>query len=452
LGAPVGGNHPKTEVNQSLTTFAFLSSYFGESLPYSINLTTPWEHLKPLTYKQALADIPYFARTFHRRSLSDHNLTPESTPWVMIGCSYSGVRAALSRQVYPETFYAAYASSAPVEARVNFSSYFDQVFRGMVNYGYGNCSRDLHEIINYIDFQLSSGDDTATAIKELFLGSGLGPQNSSNGDFALALAFIYISFQSQGMTKRESKGAGAIPLAALCDYLETDPQVQTSAPEGGLAPIWGPKYLTERFASWPPLLKYINRDFKTNCRSLDDSLPPSCDLSQTRESNPMMIAWSWLLCSEWGLFSVQNTGPHSIVSRYLSPEYHQSLCYRQFPGAEATGDLPRIPQAEQFVHETGGQRMRPSNTFWTAGEYDPWRGLTPLSMENLATNPAMATTEIPECNVQMSTENIFGHVIPNSQHCPDFTAGFESGKRVRSYFVQALKKWLKCYQTRKNRS
>ena len=434
------------EIHHALTYFDLLSSYFGESLPFPINLSTPWEHLKPLTYKQALADIPYFARSFHRRSLPDHDLTPESTPWVMIGCSYSGVRAALSRQMYPETFYASYASSAPVEARINFSSYFDLVYRGMVNYGYGNCSRDLHKIMNYIDLQLSSRNDNATAIKELFLGPGLGAQDNNNGDFALALAFIYASFQSQGMTKRESNGTGAISLAALCDYLETDLQAQTPASDEGLAPTRGPKYLTERLASWPPLLESINRDFKTNCRLLDSNLPPSCDLSQTRESDPMMIAWSWLLCSEWGYFSVQNVGPHSIVSKYLSPEYHQSLCYGQFPGADATGDLPRVPRAEQFVHETGGQWMRPSNVFWTAGEYDPWRSLTPLSTVNLATDHAMASTDIPECNVQMSEEKIFGHVIPNSQHCSDFTAGFEPGRQVRSVFIQALKRWLKCYK------
>lgn len=439
------------EINHVPTYFEYLSSYFGESLPYPINLTTPWEHLKPLTYKQALADIPYFARTFHRRSLSDHDLTPESTPWVMIGCSYSGVRAALSRQMYPETFYATYASSAPVEARVSFSSYFDLVYRGMVNYGYGNCSRDLHEIMNYIDLQLSIRNDNATAIKELFLGPGLGAQHNNNGDFALALAFIYISFQSKGMTKRESKGAGAISLAALCDYLETDPLAQTPAPGEGLYPTRGPKYLTERLASWPPLLESINRDFKTNCRLLDSSLPPSCDLSQTRESDPTMIAWSWLLCSEWGYFSVQNAGPRSIVSKYLSPEYHQSLCYGQFPGAHATGNLPRVPRAEQFVHETGGQRMRPSNVFWTAGEYDPWRGLTPLSTVNLATDPAMASTDIPECNVQMSEEKIFGHVIPNSQHCSDFGDGFEPGRQARLVFIQALKRWLRCYTPPNNR-
>lgn len=439
------------EIHHAHTYFEQLSSYFGESLPYSINLTTPWEHFKPLTYKQALADIPYFARTFHRKYLSDHDLTPESTPWVMIGCSYSGVRAALSRQMYPETFFAAYASSAPVEARVDFRSYFDLVYRGMENYGYGNCSRDLHEIINYIDLQLSSRSDKVTAIKELFLGPGLGAQNNHNGDFALALAFIYTSFQSQGMTKRESKGVGAISLAALCDYLETDPQAQAPAPDVGLAPTWGSKYLTERLASWPPLLKSINRDFKTNCRLLDSSLRPSCDLSQKRESDPMMIAWSWLLCSEWGYFSVQNAGPRSIVSKYLSPEYHRNLCYGQFPGANATGDLPRVPRAEQFVHETGGQWMRPSNVFWTAGEYDPWRGLTPLSTVNLATDPSMASTEIPECNAEMSEKKIFGQVISNSQHCSDFTAGFEPGRQVRLIFVQALKRWLSCYTPHSNR-
>jgi Serine carboxypeptidase S28 len=423
------------------------SSYFGESLPHPINLTTPWKHLKPLTYKQALADLPYFARTFHRESFLDQDLTPGSTPWVMIGCSYSGMRAALSRQTYPETFFAAYASSAPVEARVNFSTFFDQVYRGIEEYGYGNCTVDLHNISSYIDLQLISGNDAASDIKELFLGSGLGARDTSNGDFALALAFTFRAFQSRGMGSGDSKEFGPVSLAALCDYLETDPQIQSPAPGLGLASVRGDKSMTERFASWPPLLKSINRDFKTNCGMLDDSLPASCDLEQSRESDPAIIAWSWLLCSEWGFFTGNNPGPHSIVSMYLNPEYHQKLCYSQFPGAEQTEDLPRAPRAEQFTMETGGQGMRPSNTFWTAGEYDPWRELTPLSTSNLATDPSMAATEAPECNTETKDKNIFGYVIPRSVHCADFTASSAQGKHVRSYFIQALKKWLRCYHT-----
>lgn len=82
----------------------------------------------------------------------------------MVGGSYPGARAAFTRNKYPDTIYAAYASSATVHAQVNLSEYYDQVYRGMIAHGYASCVKDIQAALEYIDDQLSN-DETASAIK-----------------------------------------------------------------------------------------------------------------------------------------------------------------------------------------------------------------------------------------------------------------------------------------------
>ncbi|KAH8812723.1 serine carboxypeptidase S28-domain-containing protein [Xylogone sp. PMI_703] len=406
--------------------------YFGDSLPFPVNLDTPYEHFKYLTYEQALADIPYFARTFRRQRFLNVDFSPQSTPWIMIGCSYPGARAALSRQVYPDTFYAAYASSAPVEARIDLSSFFDQIYRGMVAYGYGNCARDMHEIMIYVDGQLSK-NDTASEIKQLFLGPSA--EQMDNGDFALALANIYSSFQSHGM------GGRGRSLGLFCSYLESDAPTGKAVAEG-LVTAYGVKYMTERFAAWPLLTTMIKNLFQSTCRQLNTSHEALCDMSQLRESNPDSIAWTWLLCSQWGFFASYNSGLQSLVSRYFSLEYRQKQCYQQFPGAVESGALPAQPRTQAVNQATGGFRMRPSNVFWTVGDYDPWRGLTPFSKTSFAPGGVSWTTEIPQYNQPGNESTFFGYMIENAEHCVDFTLGHPGGAIALFYFSQALAEWL----------
>lgn len=100
-------------------------SYFGDSVPFPVNLTTPWEQFEYLTTLQALEDIPAFAQAF-RHPHTGVDLSPRKAPWVFIGCSYAGARAVFSRAKHPETFHAAYASSATVEAENNGNMYFSK--------------------------------------------------------------------------------------------------------------------------------------------------------------------------------------------------------------------------------------------------------------------------------------------------------------------------------------
>ncbi|KAL5045964.1 hypothetical protein BDW71DRAFT_197970 [Aspergillus fruticulosus] len=373
------------------------SRYYGDSLPYPINNHTPPEHWKYLTTRQALADIPAFAENFTRPGLQQHDLTPKSTPWVMIGGSYPGARAAFARNEYPDTIFASFATSAPVQAQINMSVYYEQIYRSMVANGIRNCASDIHAALEYIDNQLSQ-EDTAASIKQLFFGAGA--EKISNEDFTQALAVIYGSFQTYGI----DGPAGS--LGEFCRYLESDPLTGQTAGADGLAPILGNRYLAERWAGWPTFTQLVNANYETNCRGLNKSAARSCELNKP-VTDASAIAWTWQYCSQWGFYQSNNEGVHSLLSRYQTLEFQQFVCNRQFPEAVKSGHLPPQPQADALNAEFGGWNIRPSNVYFSAGEFDPWRALTLLSTEQFSLQ-LNVTSEIPRCGVRTAPDTVFG--------------------------------------------
>ncbi|KAJ5999392.1 hypothetical protein N7451_007202 [Penicillium sp. IBT 35674x] len=411
--------------------------YYGKSLPYNVNVDTPPEHFAYLNNEQALADIPFFAKNFTRENYNETDLTPSGSPWVMVGGSYSGMRSAFSRNKYPDTIFASFASSAPVEARIDMSVYFDQVYDAMVANGYLNCTRDIKAAMEYVDAELDKNAESAAAIKQLFFGAGA--EDNNNGDFTTGVGGIFGFFQSYGF------GGGEGSLASFCDHLETDPYTGTVAGPQGFAPYLGNEYVANRFASFPAFIELVNFNYYTNCGGLDETQPVSCVLNP-KATDPDVISWTWQFCTEWGYFQTDNIGPHSLLSKYQSLEYVQYTCNRQFPDAVTAGILPKQPQTEETNEQTGGWTIRPSNVYWSGGEFDPWRTLSPLATESIAPQNVHFTTDIPKCNVETDEDTVFGYIMPNAEHCFDFLTHFAPGKTSREYFYKALKEWLPCFK------
>ncbi|KAL2801918.1 serine carboxypeptidase S28-domain-containing protein [Aspergillus granulosus] len=412
--------------------------YYGESLPYPVSKDTPPEHWKYLTTAQALADIPYFAENFTRPAYPQIDLTPESTPWVMVGGSYPGIRAALTRNEYPDTIFAALASSAPVQAQVDMSVYYEQVYRAMLANGYGNCARDIQAALEWIDGQLAQ-EDTAAAVKQLFFGPGA--EMNTNEDFTAALSGIFSFFQTYGFDGPVGS------LGEFCRYLESDPETGISAGSEGLAPTRGNQFLAEQWAAWPEFTQVVNGNFVTNCRGLNTSADPICELDYL-PAEPDAIAWSWQYCSEWGFYQSDNVGVGSLLSNYQTLEYQQLLCNRLFPEALKSGILPSEPQVTSLNDKYGGWTIRPSNVFWSTGEFDPWRTLSPFSTESFAPQGITVTTDIPQCGIETPEDTIFGYIGANLYHCFDFRSS-QAASESRNYFIQALRQWLPCFEKQK---
>jgi hypothetical protein len=329
----ISHTYPTVYLTENLTNISELTD--GNSTPGGIDIYTPPEIFAHLTTAQSLADINRFAKQFSRKSIN-HTLTPDTTPWIMVGGSYPAVRAAIMRDRYPDTIFAAFASSAPVEAKIDMSAYWDPIVRGMRKYGFGNCSRDIIEAVKYIDRQLDR-KDTAKKIKKQFLG--WGAENADNGDFAEALSHIFTTWQSYGME------GSPYSLRSFCDWIETDPgtpapppprPVATAVPTApgiysssdlngsrnesqsmsasasantgkkiagadGWAKSKGVQWVISRWASWPYFVTMIDQYLDTNCSGRDD-LEGDCRLDYNFTS-PAGIAWSWQYCTEWGKFS-----------------------------------------------------------------------------------------------------------------------------------------------------
>jgi hypothetical protein len=252
----------------------------------NISISTPAESFRYHSTDQALADVDAFAWSFSRKNIS-YDLSPVSTPWVFVGGSYAGMRAAFMRELYPQTIYASFASSAPVQAQIDMSAYFEPIVRGLTKYGYGNCTKDIHAAINYIDNILDTNETAASALKEQFLG--LGAANNTHSTFADALAVTFDSWQTLG-----AKGE----LNDFCNWLSTDPECNTTAPAEGFAPTKGAQYVVDRWASYSDFVPWVNATFSTNCTGSATEVG-DCNLDQPF-TDPDQIAWTWQICTEWG--------------------------------------------------------------------------------------------------------------------------------------------------------
>ena len=142
--------------------------FFGESQYFEYDQNTGvfldgYDAYRYLTVDQALEDVVYFAQNFNKSTVTavyKDTVDPGTTPWVFMGGSYPGVRAALMRVRNPDVIYASWASSAPVESMADMGDYWLPLTRVLA----ANCSADISSAIQSMDEILTSGNETAAAI------------------------------------------------------------------------------------------------------------------------------------------------------------------------------------------------------------------------------------------------------------------------------------------------
>lgn len=131
-------------------------------------------------------------------------LHPSNTPWIWLGGSYPGVRGALLRVRNPETIFAVWASSAPVQAQVDMASYYKAAERSLTR----NCSDDWVAVTRFVDDSLANG--TAAVAEDL--------------------KFQLLSAREEGITRQQAASASNEDAAGvLMDPLNFY-QVRASSP------------------------------------------------------------------------------------------------------------------------------------------------------------------------------------------------------------------------------
>jgi hypothetical protein len=117
--------------------------YWGTSTPCT-NLST--KCLQHLTLNNSIADFVRFAKEVKLPFDSSGTSNADKVPWIMVGGSYPGALAAWTESVADGTFWAYWASSAPVQA-MDYWEYFNPIQEGMPK----NCSKDITLVIDHID-------------------------------------------------------------------------------------------------------------------------------------------------------------------------------------------------------------------------------------------------------------------------------------------------------------
>ena len=117
----------------------------------------------------------------------------------------------------PHTFYAVYASSAPVKAIVDFWHYYEPIREHMPR----NCSNDIQAVIARVDRVLSGSN--AAAIKELRELFGLVDLEHSD-DFANARKFLDLGL-----------GLGGFSMDLIASYDQPEAMA-------GLRAVYRPKW------------------------------------------------------------------------------------------------------------------------------------------------------------------------------------------------------------------
>lgn len=92
--------------------------FYGKSLPFG-NKSYTVESMRLLNSEQALKDLAYFTEQIKIQKL--HRI--DKSPWIAVGGSYPGALSAWYRYKYPHLTIGALASSAVVNAIVDFKQF-----------------------------------------------------------------------------------------------------------------------------------------------------------------------------------------------------------------------------------------------------------------------------------------------------------------------------------------
>jgi hypothetical protein len=434
--------------------------YFGGSMPFETDNVTGvalagYDAYQYLTNEQALEDVVYFAKNFQPPGYKDSSLSSDSTPWIWIGGSYAGYRAAMIRVRNPDVFFASWSSSGPVETVVQNSVYFNQIWQHMPT----NCTADVNAAITYADTILSHGSQEEIALlkKAAFLTNSVNPRNPihpspssmNEWDVASVLAYpfqaSFFSFQSFGYE---------IALSTFCTQLSTY-NPSNSTPFTISSPL---SVLSNNSDSLPPTSAGVAATYGSKAAfyafiyatiqksEFDWSSFPILNLFTPADA----ASWKWMLCNQIAQFQVsQFPSSTNLISRFYNISGTEAFfCHELLPYT------PKFPNIES-MKVYGGLDMQPSNVMFTAGEVDPWRALGVQSFGGI--NPEapdrITRSTIPKCNEPPPGDEIFGVVYEGGTHASDLsrragniTGNLDVGLEL---FGSTLDVWLPCFKPKR---
>lgn len=299
-------------------------------------------NLAYLSVDQGLADFAAVIR--HVQAVYN----AQASPVVVFGCSYIGAGASFFRQRFGHLAVGAVASSAPVQAVVDFTQYLEEV-QFDINYLYGQqCVAALRNVTTRIGDLLVSSAGQAEVVKTFevckpFTGS-LDVQT-----------FWSAVVGNPWMGASQYYSEGAYPtVQSLCANL-------TAA--------------ADPMDAFVTLSKKFNNPAPANC--LDASYADTIQQLQTTQyMTPYSDArsWTWQTCSQFGYFQSTDS-PYQPFGNGIPVQYYIQMCNDVF-GFKF--DLPA--NIDNTNNKFGGQNLPEfsyTNVAFDGARYGVWETLAP---------------------------------------------------------------------------
>ncbi|KAI0226576.1 hypothetical protein L0F63_000419, partial [Massospora cicadina] len=301
--------------------YALEHRYYGKSQPFD-ELTV--ENLRFLSSHQAVDDLAYFAK----------NGDYPTNKWLLVGGSYPGNLAAWARQRYPNLFYGALASSAPVEAKADFKEYDVMIGKALGP----KCFSVVNQVMEYMDSLYMQGN--LTHLKRQLNCTQVEDD----------LLFLYNVADTLATLVQYSAPYKSPNLYEFCAAIEE--------------PITLPLKLTR-------LMDVLNSYYayrRTTC-SLFTGLKDLQTLVPTPTS--FFRQWTYQTCTEFGYWQTASTYP--TRSKFLTVDWFNNFYCRPPFFTPAIGP----PNPLKINREHQGKQINTTRILFTNGQLDPWSALSP---------------------------------------------------------------------------
>ncbi|RZF35177.1 hypothetical protein LSTR_LSTR012382 [Laodelphax striatellus] len=378
------------------------------------------ENLKYLSSKQALADLDYFIDGMKKKfKMTDKNKV------VVFGGSYSGALAAWVRLKYPEQVFIAHASSAPVEAIVDFTGYNKVSYQSLAAWD-PQCASTVQSVAEkqaewmQTDEGLEKLSQTFGTCLKLTTSEPLNVQ--SFFQFQVAVIGNIIQYNGTGDAQNIPDICNAVADANVTMMLSKVCRIGTSSqrPNQSIShlhressttvpatpktfPTFATQWLTRPMTmmlsqSLPNryLKSTAKSKYQATCTGSRYTANVASEKNVTFNEKEGSRQWLWQTCSEFGFF-MSADDEDNLFAKTLPLSYYLTECKDVF------GDTFTPEYIQQQVDATneyyGGKDYKESQTLFTQGSIDQWhdRGIT-------------------ESNDQQGYEAVY---IDNASHCQD---------------------------------
>ncbi|CAD6191209.1 unnamed protein product [Caenorhabditis auriculariae] len=274
--------------------------FYGLSRPFA---TQSVENLVYLTSKQAIEDVASFI-TF---ATKQYNMAPK-TKWIVFGASYAGNLAAWTRSKHPELVVGAVSSSAPIQAKLDYWEYMDQMEQSIRLLGSNDCAANISASVAEVVTSMSTVEGRHTLSTVLPLQLPLDQTNLTYNDIQKFYDSLFSSFEVVVQFNSEF----GLSIADMC-------KVMTNATLKPVEKLRDVFWLVQGDLGDTQKLGKMENSYNDVVTLLLNETYDNPDLASSR-------SWFWQLCNEFGLLPSTDGGEYGIFGATIPSSLYINQC------------------------------------------------------------------------------------------------------------------------------